>query len=100
MLLAALRDYVPDLGVLKFEYMFAKNDLGRRWRFDYAFPESLVAVEFDGGLFVRGRHNRGRGMIADHEKFNAAAALGWRVLRTTPDGPSILWALDRIAGRE
>ena len=58
------------------EYQFAPP---RRWRFDYAWPDSRVAVEFDGGQWVAhgGRHNRD----TDREKLNHAAALGWRVLR-------------------
>ena len=58
------------------EYQFAPP---RRWRFDYAWPDSRVAVEFDGGqwVFAGGRHNRD----SDREKLNAAAAMGWRVLR-------------------
>ena len=58
------------------EYQFAPP---RRWRFDYAWPDCRVAVEFDGGQWViaGGRHNRD----SDREKLNAAAAMGWRVLR-------------------
>lgn len=56
----------------------------RRWRFDYALPEAKVAIEIDGGLWTYGRHNRAAGYIADMEKLNAAALLGWRVLRFTP----------------
>ena len=56
----------------------------RKWRFDYAFPLHRVAVEIDGGLWTQGRHNRAAGYIADMEKLNAAALLGFRVLRYTP----------------
>ena len=58
------------------EYRFAPP---RRWRFDYAWPDCRVAVEFDGGQWVAhgGRHNRD----SDREKLNYAAILGWRVLR-------------------
>ena len=54
-------------------------DTVRRWRFDYAWPSQRVAVEIDGGQWVRngGRHNRD----SDREKLNQAAAQGWRVLR-------------------
>ena len=52
---------------------------GRQWRFDFAWPEHQVAVEIDGGQWSPhgGRHSRD----SDREKLNAAAVLGWRVLR-------------------
>ncbi|HFD40871.1 MAG TPA: DUF559 domain-containing protein [Anaerolineae bacterium] len=51
----------------------------RRWRFDFAWPEARLAVEVDGGQWLArgGRHNTD----ADRRKLNAAAVLGWRVLR-------------------
>lgn len=55
----------------------------RRWRFDFAWPALQLAVEVDGGTWVGGRHNRGAGYERDCEKLNAAALLGWRVLRFT-----------------
>jgi hypothetical protein len=64
------------------EYTFA---LPRRWRFDFAWPEKKIAVEVEGGQWVQGRHQRGEGLERDAEKYNAAAALGWRVLRFTTD---------------
>ena len=56
----------------------------RMWRFDYAIPEHRIAIEIDGGVWQIGRHNRPKGYIADLDKFNHAAALGWRVLKFTP----------------
>lgn len=56
----------------------------RRWRFDFAWPDSLLACEIDGGLWIAGRHNRPITMIKDNEKFNEAALLGWRILKFTP----------------
>ncbi len=53
----------------------------RRWRFDFAFVDEKVAVECEGGVYRNGRHNRAKGFIDDCEKYNAAAILGWRVLR-------------------
>ena len=66
------------------EYAFAKH-LGRRWRFDFAWPDRMLAVEVDGGAWVPGggRHTRGTGFAADHDKMNRAMLLGWRVLRFT-----------------
>lgn len=57
----------------------------RMWRFDYAIPERRIALEVEGGVWTQGRHTRPRGFLGDMEKYNAAAVLGWRVVRTTPD---------------
>jgi very-short-patch-repair endonuclease len=52
----------------------------RKWHFDFAWPERMIAVEIDGGQWVQGRHTRGAGFQADCEKNNEAVILGWRVL--------------------
>lgn len=56
----------------------------RLWRFDLAWPAHKLAVEIEGGAFSRGRHVRGAGFVKDLEKYNEATALGWRILRFTP----------------
>jgi hypothetical protein len=56
----------------------------RRWRFDFAWPEQKVAVEVEGGAWIRGRHTRGAGFVGDMSKYNSAALLGWRVFRVEP----------------
>lgn len=63
------------------EFVFA---LPRKWRFDYAWPDSHVALEVEGGIWTGGRHTRGAGFLKDIEKYNRAAELGWLVLRTSP----------------
>lgn len=90
----ALLFYLKTLGRLptpQAEYRFHPT---RRWRFDLAWPDQQpglkpgetggVAVELDGGAYSRGRHVRGAGFERDLEKLNAAAELGWVVLRYTP----------------
>lgn len=62
------------------EYKFHDT---RRWRFDMCWPEEMLAVECDGGVWSQGRHVRGAGYENDCEKLNVAAELGWRVLRFT-----------------
>lgn len=57
----------------------------RMWRFDYAIPALKIAVEVDGAVWTGGRHNRAAGYIADMEKLNTAASMGWLVLRFTTD---------------
>lgn len=57
----------------------------RRWRFDYAIPSHKVAIEVEGGVWTQGRHTRPKGFLGDMEKYNTATAMGWRILRVTPD---------------
>jgi very-short-patch-repair endonuclease len=57
----------------------------RRWRFDFAIPSRYIAIEIEGGVWSGGRHTRGSGYLADIEKYNEAARLGWRVFRFDGD---------------
>ncbi|WP_353627563.1 hypothetical protein ABNQ24_12415 [Ralstonia pseudosolanacearum] len=57
----------------------------RRWKFDFANPALMVALEVEGGHWVNGRHSRGSGFQADCIKYSTAAVMGWRVLRFTTD---------------
>jgi len=65
----------------------------RRWRLDYAWPDFRLAVEIEGGVWINGRHTRGRGFLGDLEKYNELAMAGWSLLRFTPgqvkDGTAI-----------
>lgn len=63
------------------EYRFHPT---RRWRFDFCWPAQKVALEIEGGVWKQGRHNRPKGFLKDIIKYNAAAILGWRILRVTP----------------
>lgn len=58
---------------------------GRRFAFDFAWPEIKLAVETEGGVYTQGRHTRGRGVESDMVKYNEAAVLGWTVLRFSGD---------------
>lgn len=63
------------------EYIFHPT---RKWRFDFAFVEQKIAVEAEGvTMGIPGRHQQAGGLAKDAEKYNAAAKLGWRVLRYT-----------------
>jgi len=54
------------------------------WRMDYAWPDQMVALEVEGGVYTGGRHTRGSGFVGDMAKYNAAGAMGWIVLRCQP----------------
>lgn len=65
----------------QYEYRFCDE---RKWRFDLAWPTYMLALEVQGGIWTRGRHTRGVALLAEWEKLNAAACLGWRVLFCQP----------------
>lgn len=56
---------------------------GRKWAFDFAWPERKIALEVEGGVYSQGRHVRGRGYEKDAEKYREAARQGWDVIRVT-----------------
>lgn len=51
----------------------------RRWRFDFCFPDDMVAVEVMGGG-RNGRHLRYTGYREDCVKMGEATSLGWTLL--------------------
>lgn len=82
-----------DSGMVR-EHRF---DPVRGWRFDFAWPQRKWALEVEGGTWVGGGHNRGKGYQEDCEKYAAAALAGWRVLRATTDhvkaGTALGWVI-------
>ena len=83
------------------EYRFHET---RKWRLDWAWPETRLALEVEGGFFVQGRHSRGGGAAKDMEKYNALAVRGWRLLRVTPrdviQGIAVAWVQRAFDPRE
>lgn len=62
----------------------------RDWRFDFAVPELMLAVEVEGithygktktGKMAIGRHQSATGIEGDLQKYDAAMRLGWTVYR-------------------
>ena len=55
----------------------------------------MIALEIEGGIYVRGRHTRGAGYEKDLEKYAHAMVDGWIVLRVSPaqlrDGRAVQW---------
>lgn len=100
LLRSLLQSITNETGVShEWEYRFHPT---RKWRFDAAFPNAKVALEIEGGVWQYGRHNRASGFLKDMEKYNEAAALGWRVIRTPwewiEDGSIVPKILEAIKG--
>ena len=66
----------------------------RRWRLDAAWVSLKIAVEVEGGVWIQGRHTRGKGFINDMEKYNEAGKRGWRIFRFTPSQVAIRKAVE------
>jgi hypothetical protein len=64
------------------EYKFHDT---RRWRFDFAWPDSKLAVEVEGGTWGKSRHTTGKGFEADCLKYDEAMRLGWNIYRCSGD---------------
>lgn len=92
---------MPDVPEPEREYKFHKV---RRWRFDFAWPERMTAIEIEGGVWSGGRHTRPSGFVKDAEKYNAAAALGWAVFRFTTQqaisGDAAIWIQEFFAEQD
>lgn len=83
-----------DLPMPVAEYRF---DPSRRWRFDYAWEATKVALEVEGGVWSGGRHTRGSGFVKDMTKYNRATVMGWRVVRCTPNELCTQATVDMLA---
>ncbi len=53
----------------------------RKWRADFLISNTNILIEVEGGIWSGGRHTRAKGYLGDMEKYNAAAVMGFKVLR-------------------
>jgi hypothetical protein len=94
---AALKQQIEyaGLGPVELEHRFHAT---RKWRLDLVLPKASLAIEIEGGVFLKqgGRHNRGAGMRADMEKYAEAVIAGWRLIRILPEWIKNGRALDYI----
>jgi hypothetical protein len=62
------------------EYKFLQN---RKFKFDWAFPDEKIAIEYEGIFSKKSRHTGVIGYSKDTTKYNLAVIDGWKVLRYT-----------------
>lgn len=78
------------------EFRFSKT---RKFRADYAIPERMILIEFEGIVSRKSRHTTMTGYSTDCEKYNLAAILGYKVLRYTALNFKQVWRdLELITG--
>lgn len=75
------------------EVMFAKP---RRWRWDFAYTDRKIAIEYQGGIFYSKQgHNSIKGLRRDYEKFTEGSLRGWVIIlidaETVRSGQAVLW---------
>lgn len=68
-----ITDYVEELQF---------DDL-RKFRFDWAIPDQMIAIEYEGIFSKKSGHTTISGYTKDCIKYNLAIKLGWKVLRYT-----------------
>jgi very-short-patch-repair endonuclease len=86
-----------------------KTDRAPSWRFDFAWPEYMLAVEIEGlsmeevtrrngekRWVCMGGHATPQGYKDDCEKYNAALELGWGVLRFEQDAVKSNIAIESV----
>lgn len=56
----------------------------RKHALDFAWPSYKVGVESDGGIWQRGGHSTGKGILAGMDKSNLGLLHGWAVIRVVP----------------
>ena len=65
------------------EYRF---DAVKRYRFDFAYPDQMLAIEVEGGTWIPNTgHTSGVGYQSNVRKYNLAVVKGWKLLRFTTD---------------
>lgn len=77
------------------EYKFHPK---RKWRADFYITGTKILIEVEGGIWSNGRHTRGKGYIADMEKYNSATELGYSVFRYSTDQVKSGKAIEEIRG--
>lgn len=91
-------DLVQQLALVKIaiepEFKFCPT---RKWSADWRVSGTSILIEFEGGLFDKGKggHSSIAGILRDISKYNEAAILGYIVIRVAPNhvsnGEALQW---------
>jgi len=62
------------------QYAVRNPHTGRDWKLDFCWASELLAVEIQGGSFIKGGHNTATGQAQDYIRHNTLTRMGWRTL--------------------
>lgn len=68
---------------LDYQERYSRSKRSKRYRLDFAHPNSRTGVEIQGGVYNRGRHVTGSGYERDCKKYNLAYTSGWTIFLLT-----------------
>jgi hypothetical protein len=70
---------------------------GRKFRFDFGWPDYNLAIEVQGGIWGLGAHSGGTGALRDFEKQSLAAIHGIYLITCGPsqirEGKALSWVI-------
>lgn len=66
-----------------FQERYSRSKRSKRYRLDFAHPNSRTGIEIQGGVYNRGRHVTGSGYERDCRKYNLAYTSGWTIFLLT-----------------
>lgn len=73
---------------------------GRKFRFDFGWPDARLLVECQGAVWTVGAHSTGAGISRDCEKASLAAVHGYRLIPVTEkqikSGDAIKWIREAL----
>ena len=77
--------------------------IGRKFRYDFAWPDYDLLLEVQGGIWGVGAHSGGTGALRDFEKQSLAAVGGFYVITCGPsqirEGKAISWVMQYFERR-
>jgi very-short-patch-repair endonuclease len=68
---------------LDYQERYSRSKRSKRYRLDFAHPDSRTGIEIQGGVYSRGRHVTGSGYERDCKKYNLAYTSGWTIFLLT-----------------
>ena len=79
-----IREY-SDIDAWEKDYpeRYSKSKRSKRYRLDFAHPNSCTGIEIQGGVYNRGRHVTGSGYERDCRKYNLAYTSEWTIFLLT-----------------